>query len=106
MRVARAQDAAAPVMFCPLVRVLAAAEQKEATQQEGSECRAQVLSSSTRCKGGCTPVTCCVGPARWGPERGPHTRAWGCHSGSNRTYFQVYTCLWPMRHISYTCFNY
>ena len=34
MRVARAQDAAAPVIFCPLVRVLAAAEQKEAMQQD------------------------------------------------------------------------
>lgn len=65
MRVARAQDAAASVVFCPSVRVPPAAEQKESMQQDGPEGRTQVLSSSTRWKGGAAHLSppCWPGPA-------------------------------------------
>lgn len=90
MRVARARDAAAPVIFCPSVRVPSAAEQKESMQQDGPEGRTQVLSSSTRWKGGChTPVPCLLAwPSGGGGGEGG-TRGVLTHGPGNATLAQA-----------------
>ena len=89
LRVARAQDAAAPVIFCPSVRVPPAAEQKESMQRDGPEGRTQVLSSSTRWKG--VPHTCPLraGPARRGGGGEGGTRGVLTHGPGNATLAQA-----------------
>lgn len=81
MRVARAQDAAAPVILCPSVRVPPAAEQKESMQQDGPEGRTQVLSSSTRWKGGAAHLSPAVLARPGGEEGGREAREGSSHTG-------------------------